>query len=143
MFASWLEQIYITLRERFPGRFDEIQLKDRLFHGMMQGLYDSMRFLHKDPRVNYWSLLEATEEAKDEVGEARVRAKSAAVENDGIKDLKDRIETLTSLMKEPIRMEDQSRINNRSQLHLTSFRRSSGIMDKEAQRNPMDQVQFL
>ena len=53
VFASQLEQTYRRLRERFPGRFDEDQLKDRLFHRMLQGLHDSMRFLYKDPCVNY------------------------------------------------------------------------------------------
>ena len=72
MFASQLEQTYRRLRERFPGRFDKDQLKDRLFHGMLQGLCDSMRFLYKGPCVNYCSLLESTEEAEDEAGEARI-----------------------------------------------------------------------
>ena len=74
MFASQLKQTYQRLRDRFPGRLGDIQLKDRLFPVMMQGLCDSMTFLYKDPRVNYWSLLEATEEAKDEVREVRLRA---------------------------------------------------------------------
>ena len=99
VFVSHLEQIYRRLKETFPGRFNEAQLKDRLFHGMMQGLCDSMMFLYKDPRVNYQFLLEATEEAEEEVRETRVRAKAASIENDGIKDLKDRIETLTPVMK--------------------------------------------
>ena len=72
VFARWLEQTYRRLRERFPGRFDEDQLKDRLFHGMLQGLGDSMRFLYKDPHVNYHSLLESTEEAEDEAEESRI-----------------------------------------------------------------------
>ena len=75
VFVSWLEQTDRRLMERFPGRFDEAQLKDRLFHRMLQGLHDSMRYLYKDPHMNYRSLLESTEEAEDEVGETRVRAK--------------------------------------------------------------------
>ena len=66
---------------------------------MLQGLCDSMRFLYKDPLVNYHSLLESTEEAEDEAGEARIQAKSAAMEDNGIKDLKDRIKMLMSVMK--------------------------------------------
>ena len=66
---------------------------------MLQGLHDSMRFLYKDPGVNYYSLLESTEEAEDEAGEARIRPKSAAIEDNGIKGLKDRIEMLMSMMK--------------------------------------------
>ena len=72
VFASQLEQTYRSLRERFPGRFEEDQLKDKLFHRMLQGLCDSTRFLYKDPHVNYHSLLESTEEAEDEAGEARI-----------------------------------------------------------------------
>ena len=58
-----------------------------------------MRFLYKYLRAKYRSLLEATEEAKDEVGEAKFRAKSTLVEDDGIKDLRNRIKTLVSMMK--------------------------------------------
>ena len=99
VFASQLEMTYQRERERFSRRFHEDQLKDGVFHGMLQGLHDFMRFLHKDPGVNYHSLLESTEEAEDEAGEARIRAKSAAVEDNSIKDLKDRIEMLMSVMK--------------------------------------------
>ena len=49
VFDSQLEQTYRRLRKRFPGSFDEDQLKDRLFHGMLQGLCDSMRFLIRIP----------------------------------------------------------------------------------------------
>ena len=92
VFASQLEQTYRRMRERFPGRFDEDQLKDRSFHEMLQGLHDSMRFLYKDSHVNYCSLLESTKEA-------RIQAKSVALEDNGIKDLKDRREMLMSVMK--------------------------------------------
>ena len=73
VFASQLEQTYKRLRERFPGRFDEAQLKDRLFHGKLQELCNSIRFLYKDTHLNYRSLPESTEEAKDEVEEARIQ----------------------------------------------------------------------
>ena len=72
VFVSQLEQTYRRLRERLPGRFDEAQSKDRLFHQMLQMLHHSMRFLYKDPHVNYCSLLESTKETEDEVGEAQI-----------------------------------------------------------------------
>ena len=83
------------------GRFDEQQLKDRLFYGVSQSLRDSSRYLYKDPTVTYQALLKAIEERESEYGEGRatVRAKSATVADDtGIAELKDKIEALTTVV---------------------------------------------
>ena len=66
---------------------------------MAQGLHDSIWFLYKDSKVDYRCLLEAIEEAEDEVWEAKFKSKTAAVENAGIHDLKEKIDTLTTVIK--------------------------------------------
>ena len=40
-FAGRLEQVYRKLQDKFPGKYDMKQLKDRLFYGMSQHLHDS------------------------------------------------------------------------------------------------------
>ena len=90
------------MHDKFPGRFDEQQLKDRLFYGVSQSLRDSSRYLYKDPTVTYQALLKAIEETESGYGEGRatVRAKSATVADDtGIAELKDKIEALTTMGK--------------------------------------------
>ena len=58
-FVGRLELIYWRLHDKFLGRFDEQQLKDRLFYGVSQLLHDSSRYLYKDPTVMYQALLKA------------------------------------------------------------------------------------
>ena len=97
-----LELIYRRLHDNLPGRFDEQQLKDRLFYGVSQSLRDSSRYLYKDPTVMYQALLKAIEETESECeeGKATVRAKSATVAEDtGTVELKERIEALTTVVK--------------------------------------------
>ena len=66
VFAGRLEQLYCKLQERFPGKYDSKQLKDRLFYGMSQHLQDSMQFLYKKEDTSHEELLEASQEAKGE-----------------------------------------------------------------------------
>ena len=101
-FTGRLELIYWWLHDKFLGRFDEQQLKDRLFYGISQSLRDSSRYLYKDPTVMYQALLKAVEEMESEYweGRATVRAKSATVADDtGIVELKDKIKALTTVVK--------------------------------------------
>ena len=101
-FVGQLELIYQRLHGKFLGRFDEQQLKDCLFYGVSQSLWDSSRYLYKDPTVTYQALLKAIEEMDSECGEGRatVRAKSAMVADDtGIAELKDKIKALTTVVK--------------------------------------------
>ena len=67
-FAGRLELIYWRLHDKFPGRFNEQQLKDRLFYGVSQLLHDSSRYLYKDPTVTYQALLKAIEETESKYG---------------------------------------------------------------------------
>ena len=73
-FAEQLELIYRRLHDRLPERFDEQQLKDRLFYGVSQSLRDSSRYLYKYPIVMYQVLLKAIKETESEYGEGRATA---------------------------------------------------------------------
>ena len=46
-FVAWLKQKVRKLHAKFPDRYENRQLQDGLFHGMLQNLRDSMRFLYK------------------------------------------------------------------------------------------------
>ena len=70
-FTGRLELIYQQLHDKLLGRFDEQQLKDRLFYGVSQSLCDSSRYLYKDPTVMYQALLKAIEETESKYGEGR------------------------------------------------------------------------
>ena len=101
-FAGRLELIYRWLHDRLPERFDECQLKDRLFYGVSQSLCDSSRYLYEDPTVTYQALLKALEETESEYieGKASIQAKAAAVmDENSIAELKDKIEVLTMVVK--------------------------------------------
>ena len=99
-FAGRLEQVYRKLQDKFPGKYDMKQLKDRLFYGMSQHLRDSMRFLYKKETTGYEELLEASQEAEGEWTDNKmVRVKNAQVGNEGgLKALRDQINALASAM---------------------------------------------
>ena len=98
VFARRLEQLYHKLQEKFPGKYDIKQLKDRLFYGMSQHLQDSMHFLYKKEDTSYEELLEASQEAKGKWTESKMaRVKNASVpENESLKALRDHINALAS-----------------------------------------------
>ena len=70
-FAGRLELTYRRLHDHLPERFDERQLKDRLFYGVSQSLRDSSWYLYKDPMVTYQALLKALEETESEYIEGK------------------------------------------------------------------------
>ena len=60
-----MEQQFEWLQALYPGRYDQSQLKERIFQGMHPHLRDSMRFLYmKD--VGYEDFLAAVHEAETE-----------------------------------------------------------------------------
>ena len=75
-FASHLEQKYRKLQTIFPGHYDRKQLKDWLFFGMHQHLYDSMHFLYKQEETTYEDLLSVIHEAEMEWTESKISVKS-------------------------------------------------------------------
>ena len=80
-------------------------LKERLFHGMHQQLKDSIWFCYKREETTYEELFqEAVEAEKEKDSEIKVTSlmvMSAIVgkEQDGIQDLKQKIDALTTVVK--------------------------------------------
>ena len=58
-FGGRLEYKFRLLQERCPGRYNMVQLKDRLFHGMTDKLRDSVRYLFTNPTIDFNQLLKA------------------------------------------------------------------------------------
>ena len=102
-FAGRLEKTFKRLQEVFPDRYGEIQLKERLFHGVNQQTRDSMRFLYTKESTTYDSLLAAIKEAESEWNESKsqLRVKSAVVcdREDQMEELKKRLDKLTATVK--------------------------------------------
>ena len=84
-------------------------MKGRIFQGMHPHLQDSMQFLYMKADVGYEDVLAAVYEAENEETESKVltmKAKAMAVEKvieetkkSELKDLKQQIESLTTIMK--------------------------------------------
>ena len=93
------------LREKIPGTYEKSILKERLFHGMHQDLQDSIRFCYKKTEMTYNELLNemlyAEQEKFTEVKSTSLKIKSAVAtsEDGGIKDLQQKIDQLTTVIK--------------------------------------------
>ena len=102
-FAGRLEKTFKKLQEAFPDRYGEIELKERLFHGVNQQTRDSMRFLYTKTTTTYDTLLAAIKEAEMEWSESRapIRVKGAVVEEkeSEIDELKKHLDKLTATVK--------------------------------------------
>ena len=102
-FAGRLEKTFKKLQEVFPDRYGEVQLKERLFHGVNQQTRDSMRFLYTKESTTYDSLLAAIKEAEVEWNESKtqVRIKGVVVpeREDELEELKKRLDKLTATVK--------------------------------------------
>ena len=108
-FVGRVEQRFKRLRALYPGRYDHNQLKERVFQGMHPHLRHSMSFLYMKEDVGYDEFLAAVYEAETEGTEGKVlnvKAKAMTVEKvvekkelTDLQDLKQQIESLTSIMK--------------------------------------------
>ena len=102
-FASRSERTFKKLQEAFPDRYGDLQLKERLFHGVNQQTRDSMQFLYTKESTTYDNLLAAIKEAEMEWSESRnkVRVEGAVVEEkeDELVELKKHIDKLTATVK--------------------------------------------
>ena len=108
-FVGRVEQWFKRLRALYAERYDQSQLKERIFQGMHPHLWDSMWFLYMKDNVAYEELLAAVYEAENEGTEGKVvnmKAKAMMVEKvieerekDELKDLKWQIESLTTIIK--------------------------------------------
>jgi len=83
-YGSKLECKFKFLQERFPGRYADVQLKDRFFSGMNDKLRDSMRYLYDNNKCSFGQMLKSAMRAEGEsASRAATRAKAAVVENAG------------------------------------------------------------
>ena len=108
-YAGKVEQLFKRLRALYLGRYDRGQLKERIFQGMHLHLRDSMQFLYMKDDVRYEEFLASVYEAENEGTESKVlnvKARAMTVEKviDGkerseLKDLKQQIESLSTIMK--------------------------------------------
>ena len=103
-FAGRLEKKFKLLDDNFPGRYSEGLLKERLFHGMVSGLKNTVRFMYKAESSNYETLLEAAREAEAEFhdNKSAARMKSANLiegDKDKLETLESKIENLTLALK--------------------------------------------
>ena len=102
-FAGRLEKTFKKLQEAFPDRYGEVELKERLFHGVNQQTRDSMRFLYTKTTTTYDTLLAAIKEAEMEWSESRapIRVKGVIIEEkeSEIDELKKRLDKLTVTVK--------------------------------------------
>ena len=103
-FAGWIETIYKKLSVLYPGWYNPEILKERLFYGMTQHLWDSMRYLYKRPGTTYDELLLTAKEAECEWLEHKtVRSKQVTATDDTGKkereEIKVRLDKLTETVK--------------------------------------------
>ena len=79
-FGSKLEHKFRLLQEKCPGHYGSDALKERLFHGMIDKLRDSVRYLYSQPDCNFNKLLKAAMTCEFEAAlRASTRAKALQV----------------------------------------------------------------
>ena len=79
-FGSKLEHKFRLLQEKCSGHYDSDALKERLFHGMIDKLRDSVRYLYSQPDCDFNKLLKAAMMCEFETTScASTRAKSLQV----------------------------------------------------------------
>ena len=132
-FAGRLEQVYRKLQDKFPGKYDMKQLKDRLFYSMSQHLHDSMRFLY----TGYEELLEASQEAEGEWTDNKtVWVKNVqAEEGGGLKALRDQINALASAMTNTFKPVDKAKGEPKSKLKKDNGKNGSKSKGPETSAN--------
>ena len=101
-FAGCLEKSFKKLQEVFPDRYQQNQLKERLFHGVNQQTRDSMRYLYDKESMTYDVLLTAIKDAETEWLEVKgqLRMKSAVVtDKTEIDELREKLDKLQAMVK--------------------------------------------
>ena len=79
-FATRLEGTLNQIQLRCPGRIVDHEvachLKDQLFHGVHKHIWDSIRYLHGNPKTMYSQLMVAVREAESKNEDAREKVKA-------------------------------------------------------------------
>ena len=69
-FSTQIEGLLSHFRDKFPNQIllakEQDLLKDRLFHGCQKSAWDSVKYCHADPSVDYMIFLEECRKAEDE-----------------------------------------------------------------------------
>ena len=82
-FDGKLEYKFRLLQEKCPGHYVDVQLDDRLFHGMSDKLRDPVRFLYLQPDCDFTELFKAAMTCENEAASrASIKAKSLQVSVD-------------------------------------------------------------
>ena len=110
-FGSKLEHKFRLLQEKCPGRYGPDALKERLFHGMIDKLRDSVRYLYSQPDCDFNKLLKAAMTCEFEsASQASTRAKalqvneavvsdSSVTEKGDITSIRAQLEQMSSILK--------------------------------------------
>ena len=107
-FGGKLEYKFRLLQEKCPGRYVDVQLRDRLFHGMSDKLRDSVRFLYSQPDCDFTKLLKAAMTCENEAASrASIKAKSLQVSvdenpqvaSDGISSIQEQLNQMRTILK--------------------------------------------
>ena len=110
-FGSKLEHKFRLLQEKCPGRYGSDALKERLFHGMIDKLRDSVRYLNSQSDCDFNKLLKAAMTCKFEAAShTSTRAKSLQVketvvpesstsETSDITSIRTQLEQMSSILK--------------------------------------------
>ena len=105
-YAGRLENQYKKLKVAFPERYGDAQLKERLFFGMIAGLRNATRYVHKLPEATYEMLLKAAKEAELEFTESKnvtARVKAVGVveknKNPKLQELNNRLDNIAATLK--------------------------------------------
>ena len=125
-FVGRIEKLYKTLVDQLPDRYlDKGLLKDRLFYGMNQHLWDSLCFMFQDPKCDYTSLLKAASAAEiecewgkglglhskggavleTETNQSRNRDASPVISS--VASMESKIDQLTTIVKSAQKLENQ------------------------------------
>ena len=110
-FGSKLEHKFRLLQEKCPGRYGSDALKERLFHGMIDKLRDSVRYLYSQSDCDFNKLLKAamtcefetasrasTSAKSLQVNETVVPESSSSEKND-ITSIRAQLEQMSSILK--------------------------------------------
>ena len=100
-YGSRLECKFRFLQERFPGRYDDSQLRDRFFSSVVDGPCDAIRHKHDNPECTFNELLTAAMEAEAGSTQRSAHAKALTAETDT-----DTNQEITSIQKQLTNMTD-------------------------------------